>query len=220
MSFAYLVPNWFFGLDIIMELLFFLVTIAIAISALKIYNLTKQENIRKFSIGFILISLSYLVWAGLNAITIPNAASHLPQISIQQISFISFIVNYSQMMLFIAGLVMLAYTTFNINKGGVFYLLLGLSLMILVVSVEKVITFRIVSVFLLSFIAYHYLLEYKENSNKNTFLVLTGFSLLLISNLELLLTPVFSLSYVVSHLIELVAYSLFLITLIRTLRKS
>ena len=220
MSFAYLVPNWFFGLDVVMELLFFLVTIAIAISALKIYNLTKQDNIRKFSIGFILISLSYLVWAGLNAITIPDAASYVSQLTMSQISMISFLVIHAQMMFFIAGLVMLAYTTFNINKGGIFYLLLGLSLLVLVVSIEKIITFRIVSVFLLSFIAYHYLLEYKENSNKNTLLVLTGFSLLLISNLELLSTPIFPLSYVVSHLIELVAYTLFLTTLIRTLRKS
>lgn len=220
MPHAYLIPNWFFGIDITMELLFFLVTIAIAISALKVYNLTRLENIRKFSIGFILISLSYLIWAGLNAITIPDAATHITQISVQQISMISFFVVYSQMMFFIAGLVMLAYATFNVNKGGIFYLLLGLSLLVLVVSVETVITFRIVSVFILSFITYHYLLEYQENSNKNTLLVLTGFSLLLISNLSLLSTPIFELSYVVSHLIELVAYALFLITLIRTLRKS
>jgi len=46
MNEMYLVPNWFFGLDIGMELLFAVITILIAVIAFKIYSMTQDRKVK------------------------------------------------------------------------------------------------------------------------------------------------------------------------------
>ncbi|MBI3334551.1 hypothetical protein HYZ97_03630 [Candidatus Pacearchaeota archaeon] len=214
----YLVPSWFFGIDSTIEALFSLITLAIAIAAFKIYALTKEQTIRRFGVGFLFIALSYVFWAGMNAVTVPGLKEQFPTVSIYQLSAASVLGFYAYMLLFITGLVLLAHTTFNTQRGAIFYLMLGPSLMVLLVSVNQIVTMRLLAIFLLSFIAFHYLTEYYRKSNRKTLLVFIGFVLLIISNIGFAFSPADSWAYVLGHIIEIGAYSLFLATLVRTLR--
>lgn len=221
MALNYLVPSWFFRVDSVMEIIFALCTLVIALTAFKIYFLTKEKNIKGFAIGFLLLSLSYALWAAITAITIPQVREAVSEtvtgVSDFQISLISALGINAYMMLFLAGLVILAYNTFNVKKAGIYYLILGPTLVAIVISIEKFITLRIMAVFFLSFIAYYYLQVYHVKQNRKSLGAFLGFTLLLIANLLYLFAPLNELSYVISHGIELSAYVLLLIVLLRAL---
>ena len=69
----YLIPEWFLNFSVIMEILFSLVTLAVAVSGIAIYRISKEKSLRRFSLGFLMISISYAAWAALNS----NIASKL-----------------------------------------------------------------------------------------------------------------------------------------------
>jgi len=220
MVFAYIVPPWFFRIDSLFEIIFSISTLIIALTAFKIYSLSKEKNILKFGIGFLLLAMSYAIWATLNAITIPQLQEKITGVEIAQLLTLSLLGTNIYMMLFMAGLVTLAYATFNIHKGGIYYLLLGPTLTVIAVSLEKLITFRIIAIFFLSFIAYHYIDSYSIKQNNKTLGALISFSLLFIANFIYLFAPLNSLSYVISHGIELLAYIGLMAVLLRTLQHS
>lgn len=214
----YIVPNWFFGIDSTIEAIFSLIILIISLASFKIYSITKEPSIKRFGTGFLLLALSYILWAGINAITVPGLTEQISSVSANQLSVLGLLISYSYMLLFISGLVLLAYNTFNSQKTEIFYLILCPSLMVVLTSIEKVITTRILAIFFLSFIAYHYMTEYYRKGNRKTLLVFIGFLLLMLSNIGFIFSPSSSLAYVIGHLIEAGAYSLFLATLLRTLQ--
>ncbi|MEK6825186.1 MAG: hypothetical protein AABY00_00190 [Nanoarchaeota archaeon] len=220
MTYYYLIPNWFLGFDGALELVFGVITLIIACMALRIYQITREKNIRHFSIAFFLISLSYLAWATINLSVVSKLAEGVSVLSLESISQIWRRGLYGYMALFTAGLSTLVYATLNIKRSDIYYLILGLPLIAIAGSAQKVILFRLVAVFLLSFIVHHYLEEYLQKRNPKTLSVTVAFILLLISNIGLIFSAFYTSTYVISHLIELGAYTLFTISLLRTLKKN
>ena len=202
-----------------MEILFGIITLFIALVAFSCYNTIKENSIRRFGTGFLLISLSYLIWALINMILLKNTGTGYMILISEGLPFTYISSIYLHMFLFTAGLITLAYTNFKIEKGEVYYLLLGLGLLVIASSFNKLLTFRILSVFLLIFITYTYFIEWTKNKNKKTLIILTSFALLLLSNIDLIFSNAFYLSFVINHIIELCAYGIMLIGLIRTLKK-
>jgi len=221
MNEMYLVPSWFFGLDIGMELLFAVITILISVIAFKIYSMTQDRKVKLFGLAFLLIGLSYIVWAGINLWFTQVMGDEIRELSIQSITTIGLLGFYSYIVLYISGLINLVSTTCESYKGRAYYLLFGLSLLVVVSSLNKLITFRIVSAFLLFFVAYHYFDECIMNKNKNrkANYIMLAVSLLLISNIVFIFDYYSYYSYVVGHLIELFAYLLMLISLIKSVKK-
>jgi uncharacterized protein involved in response to NO len=178
----YLIPNWFFGFDIGMEMLFAVVTILVSIIAFRIYSMTEDRKVKLFGLAFLFIGLSYIAWAGINLWFTQLIGDETRELSIESIATIGVIGLYSYIILFISGLINLVSTTCESYKGRAYYLLFGLSLLVIVSSINKLITFRIVSAFLLFFVAYHYFEEYLKNKNKKTLYVMLAITLLFISN--------------------------------------
>jgi hypothetical protein len=216
MSHIYLIPDWFFGIDIALEILFGIITLAVAFYSLKLYKISQEKSLRDFGFGFILISLSYILWAVLNAFVVSKAAGGLREISFENIAIIGAVGIYAHMLLLTAGFITLAYTTFRTKNSRVYYLLLGLGLLVIASSLNKIETFRILSVFVLSFIAYHYLIEWREHKGKNLFCSLAAFSLLLLSNFDFVFSQNYYQAYVIGHILEFGAYALMLRNLIKS----
>ncbi|MEK6926967.1 MAG: hypothetical protein AABX11_00895 [Nanoarchaeota archaeon] len=216
----YLIPEWFFGLDLGMEFLTAIITIAIAISAIKIYKMTGDAPIKRFGLGFLMIGISFTIWAFAELFLIKSLDNGFRGIILERLQDFQILGIYAHIIFFIAGLVTLTYATFKINKDGVYYLLLGLSLLVMAVSLNKMITMNILSVFLLSFIAYHYFTEWRANRNKNTCKIFVAFLLLVFSNLSLIFSDYSMYTYVISHSLEVIAYLIMLQTLICTLKHN
>lgn len=62
-------------------------------------------------------------------------------------------------------------------------------------------------------------MDWIKNKNKKTLIILASFNLLLLSNLDLIFSQQFYLSYVISHILELCAYAIMLFGLVKTLKK-
>lgn len=214
----YLIPEWFLDFSVLMEILFSLVTLAVAISGIAIYRISKEKSLRRFSLGFLMISVSYAAWAALNGSIASKLDEGMLVLSLTNPSAIQIAGVYAYVIFFIAGLVTLAYTTIKIDRPGVYYLLLGLAMTAVVASVSKFVTFRIVSLFLLTFIAYHYFNERYINENTKTSWVFLAFFLLVISNISFIFTAN-ATTYVIGHILELGAYSILLVNLLKTLRR-
>lgn len=219
MDYTYIIPNWFFGFDIGMELLFSLITFLVAIVAFRIGQVTNERKIKLFGSAFLLIALSYLIWAGINYWFVNLSAGGYREVSIQSVAIIGVLSLYAYMILFASGLVTLSYLVCDSKKGKVYYLIFGLSLLVIFVSISKLVSFRILSLFLISVITYHYFEDYIEFKNKKSYLILLAFCLLFISSLVFIFSSVYYQAYVVGHVLELVAYVLILINLKKSVKR-
>jgi len=168
-----------------------------------------------FSIGFLLISLSYLVWAIINVLALSSLQQLPAELSLQKAFALGVLGIFLHMALYSIGLITLTYATITKRNPKIYYLLLGLGLTAIVASANKIITFRIVSVFLLSAIVYHFFVKWKENGNRNLFYSFIAFSLLLLSNLEFALATNSYMAYTVGHFLELAAYLIILRNLVK-----
>ena len=214
----YLVPHWFFGIDAAIEIVYALLALSIAYLAYKAYRVAEEPSLKYWAIGFASIGLSYLVWAGTNLLIVDSIRHSIrdvaPTICMGCLRSFSFSGLYGYAALFTIGLASLVYATLNIRKLGVYYLLLGLSLTVLAVSVQKFATSKIVAFFFLTFMLYNYATRYNTLKRPGKY-ALAGFVLLLLSTIDFMFSPSHYLAYVAGHVLELGAYVLFVISLKR-----
>jgi hypothetical protein len=220
MHYSYLIPDWFFGFDIGMEILFSIVTFAIAIYSWKIYNLTKERKIKLFGIAFALIGFSYLIWAFANIWFVSVVSDGIKSVNLENFIFLDTFAAYSFMILFTLGLVFIVYISCDLKEVKSFSLILGLSLMVIGASHYKLVTFRILSVFLLLFIVMRYLNEYAQKKTKNSLAVLVAFTFLLIGSVDFMFSSSYYQTYVAGHFLELSAYLILLVVLIISVKQK
>ncbi|MEK6889079.1 MAG: hypothetical protein AABW80_03140 [Nanoarchaeota archaeon] len=220
MAYAYIIPEWFFGLDITLEIIFGLITLLVSIFAFNIYKTSKERSIGLLSLSFLFISLSYLTWAFVNLVIAPTLVDKLRIITLGTVPKAFILAIYTHYGLFILGLVTLAYTTFQVKKIRIYYVLSIISILVVVVSVNKLITSRIVSAFLLFFITYHYFKEWRNKRNKRALWIFGSFFLLTLGSIDFIFSANFYATYVIGHILEFGAYSLILGGLIHLLRKT
>jgi hypothetical protein len=166
MGYTYSVPQWFFGFDIAMELLFAIIALILSAFAYKVYKASEHKEVKLFSISFLLISLSYFVWAWTNSFLLEHLSNEVLEISLKNLLSIDYILSLTHMGLFIAGLITLAYATLEIETARGYYLLLGIGLIGLVSSSLPWVTYQIISIFILSGIVYHYAADHLCYKNK------------------------------------------------------
>lgn len=215
MAIYYIVPKWFFGVDIALEMLFLIATLAVGIASYKIYRISREKSMHSFSISFFFIAASYLAWMIINIIALSSFQKFPHIFTLQEIFLIGAIGLYAHILLFSVGLITLTYATLPKKDSRVYYLLLGLGLSAIVASTNKIITFRVISVFLLSSIVYHFFMQWREHRSKNLFYSFAAFTILLASNLEFAFSTNYYLAYVVGHILELAAYIIILRNLIK-----
>ncbi len=235
MSYFYIVPEGFLKFSIAMQILFALVSFLVAYFSFKIYNLSRQREIKLFGISFLLISCSYILWAIIHLSIVSDSLIKLVKLTTPNLARLGLIAVSLHVTLFIIGLLTLAYINLKIKRGKVFYLITGLSMITLIapliivktiyepVEFQSLMTIligsRILSIFLLTFIIFNYFEEYIKNKNKKTLMVWIAFSLLLLSNTDFILSLAYYQAYIMGNILEFMAYVFILISLILTIRK-
>lgn len=217
MATLYLIPSWFYGYDIFFEIIFGLVTLFVAWNAFKIYKVSEEKNTRNLGLGFLLVSLSYFIWACINLFIVSDIGGERV-LSLSNILVLSTFSIYAQIFLFIAGLALIASLTLKTNNMKSFELMLVLSFSAIVMSLNKfAATYTIAAIFLL-FISAHYISEYSRRKNKITGSIAIAFSLMFLGTVEFLFAGRMYITYVISHMIILVAYMIILAALVTILK--
>ena len=216
----YLIPAWFFGYDIVLELLFVVVTALVAFFSIKVYRISQERDFKLLGYSFISISISYFLLATLNLLAASSQiTSEIITITLRNIIIPSSIWIYAYIFFFIGGLSLLAYLTFNIRNQRLFALIASMSLIVVIFSERTGVAFNFVAAVLLFYVFLHYLDRFKKSNDKKLLFVMLAFLLLFFARISFAFSYFNPLPYVADHLIELIAYFLILVSLIRVVRK-
>jgi len=218
MAYLFLVPEWFINFRIIIELLFFIVAGLVSLYSFKIYNLSYQRKSKIFGIGFLLISISYLIRAIITIFLFTRLEEGVRGVALENLTVIGTLGVYIHMILFTLGLITILYTTFKTKCWQVYSLIAIIDLLLLKLSANKTISFYAFSAILIFYICIHYTKEYIKYKNGKTALIFIAFILLLLSTIKPILSNTYN-TYVISDIMELGAYLLISVSLFLTFKK-
>jgi len=215
-------PDWFFELNLIFELIFIVFTAYIAYYAFKIYKLSNQKESRDFGFGFSFLSLSYILLISMNSLFLSFLSGNLRVMELDDIMGLRNLMIASYLLFLILGFITIFYTTLKSKSPRIYSMLAILCLAAVYFSCNRALIVYILSSLLLLFISYNYIEEYRKNKNKNTLLVGLGMIFLLVSNVLMGFVGNYALSgfYVLSRIFEIAAYSLIMLSLITILKNG
>ena len=214
MSNVFICPDWFFGYDIALELIFAVVTLMVSFYAWKIFKVTEERNIRLFSLAFLFISLSYIAQSALNIIILTQLEEEFcGLINLQSIYLLNLFGLYIHAILFLIGLLLLTYIALKIYSLQTFVLLFILVFASLYFSPQKAFMLYILSTTLLGFISYYYIANYWSNKKATTLLVAVAMLILFVGYLHFVFAIDNEIYFVMGHVFELIAYVLVLANL-------
>jgi len=208
-------PQWFYGYDVALELIFAIVTLLVSYFAWKIFKITGERNIRLFSLAFLFVSLSYIVQSILNFVIMDRLDDGISTfINLQSVYLLNLFGIYIHSILFLIGMLLLAYVALKIYSFKTFALLFILIFTSLYFTTYKTLMLYILSTVLLGFIVYYYLNNYWENRKPTTLLVLISMISLFVAYLFFIRAMDENMPYyIIGHLLELTAYLLVFVTL-------
>ncbi len=212
MSFTYLAPEWFFGYDVILELLFAIVTLMVSLFAFRMYKATDQDQIRLFGISFSFISVSYFIQSVFNYLMISKANENICNaFKIRSIVLFDTAGLHTHILFMTAGLILLVYMAFKIDDIRVLWLMVLLTLLGIFLNQDIQYMFFLFSTIYLIYLSWHFIKNYLRNRQSKTLLVAIAFVFLLFGMFHFLFSVDHRLFYVVGHLLELVAYLMLLL---------
>ncbi|PIN87311.1 hypothetical protein COV19_00305 [Candidatus Woesearchaeota archaeon CG10_big_fil_rev_8_21_14_0_10_44_13] len=216
----YLIPQWFFGYDVLLELLFAFVTLLVAIYAFKVYKLSGENQPLLFGVSFIFISASYMAQSFLNFMIVSELNRDICNaMKLANIDTLNALGIYFHTFFFISGLLFLVYMTLKTKCAKTFSLMFILAYALLWFASNTFYTFYFLSSVLLTYILIHYLVAFVRKKQKRTLLVLVAFAFLLFGSIHFIFSINHSLFYALGHMLGLVAYILILINLIIVINK-
>jgi hypothetical protein len=213
----YFVPEWFYNIDIILSILFVVITGLVAAHSFKVYQLSKEKTFKLFGISFIFLSLSYLLRMLLN-IYLTSFADNTPGILRLLFGMTPYgeIIIYTYVLLFILGYLTLAYTTLKIKSTSAYFMLAALSIISIIASDDKSLVFYLIASIFLLFLTVHYFkLARQDKKSKGVRVIFASFLLLLISNIWFMFIGNYNFyyGYIISEIGEILAYSLIAVTM-------
>lgn len=211
MSFSIFSPHWFFGYDIVLEILFAIICLMISLYAFKIYKKTDELKLKLFGLAFLFISLSYIIQSIFSFLIISKTDITLCSIiNIKSIHLFNLLGMYTHIILMTAGLVTLAYTTFQINKRRLLVLLLVISILGIFMSKNSIDIFFLFTTIYLIILAYHFIKNHFEKKNEHSLIIASAFICLFLAYINYIISLAYPFFYVFGHLLELIAYVLIL----------
>jgi hypothetical protein len=219
MAYMFVTPEWFFVYGIILEIFFAVITFFVSMYAYKIYKLTEERQLKIFSIAFLFIAVAYVVQAIMNILIYAKLDDDVANIvKLQAVYLFTLLGTYMHALLFITGLIILAYFTLKIKSVRTLILLIVLAILGVIFSTNKVFTFYVLASVLLLFTVIYYFNNYINNKKTNTLLVLIAMIFLFFATLHFMFAIQHEIYYVLGHILEFIGYLLILIDLILILQ--
>lgn len=198
-------PAWLFGYDVVFKLVFALITAAVSYFAFRVYFISGQTKPRLFGIAFSLLSVSYLlqsIFAFYSFCNLHNFVS------------LNFLGVYFHLIFFIWGVVTLVYTVLDIDRPGLYLLLLLITLSSFIFSGSSIYLAYVLLSIMLLYIFIDYFSGCLRRKGFRKFLVPFAFGLLFLGHVHFILSIDNGVFYALGNLIELAAYVLILINLV------
>lgn len=216
----YLSPDWFFGYDIVLEILFAIVTFIVSLLAFKVYKSTSQKQAFYLGWSFMLISISNIFQSIINFLIITKLNENIcGVIRIQSVEAFNAAGMIIHMFFMIAGLSVLAFMTLRLEDYRGLVLIAGLALIAVFLSANPLYMFYAVSSLLLVIISWYFIRNFLRNKQTKTLLIAIAFLFLLFGSVHFLFSVNHALFYAIGHFLELIAYSLVLSNFFMVLKR-
>lgn len=214
------VSGWFFGYDALFEFAFALITLAVCLYSFKIYKISDKKSSKIFGVAFLLISISYFIQSFINAsIFFELNEGFLSFIEFQNLITMNDFSLFAHMVLFSFGLITIIYMILKGKNKLLYSISLVVTFLFIILSADKISFFYILSSLLLVFILTHYISNYIKNKDSKSFMVMVAFVFLLIGHIQFIFISKNVLYYILGHFLELAAYLLILINLLRVVKR-
>ncbi len=214
MVLAHMSPEWFYGFDAALELLFAITCTMVVLFSYQIYTKTGVRTIKYFGLSFLMITISYLIQSFFNYKIITEfAQNNHPAITIHSIGLFQTAGILAHMLFMTTGLSILLYTTLKDKRQITLWLILTISLSTVIFSTNNLMMFYIIATIFLTFISWNYIMNYLHNRKPRTLLVALAFLFLLFGNFHFLISVNHQLFYPIGHILELFAYIFILLNL-------
>ncbi len=217
-----IVPNWFRGVDQAFDIFSVIVSLLIFLYAFRAYKLTGQKKHLVFSIAFLLIGMSFIfkiadVLGFYPAVK--NTASEISfLLSVNRMINLHLLFVHIQRFFILLAFSMLFFLTRKIKNKEIIFLFI-----LLIFSISFFITSYFLFHLMLSIVTFllvlHYYSNYKKLKTKSSFICNLGFVFIFLSHLMYLFILLHSYFYIFAEIVQLVAFSLLLYTLILVRRK-
>lgn len=204
-----------FDYEVVFDLLFAIITLFVSINAFKIYKLSDNKNSLYFGIGFLSLSVSYVIESIINFLIISRVNENIcTALKLNSVGQFNLLGMYVHMFFFLLAMIILTYMTMKDKDIKTFFLLLLITVISLIFSTNKIILFYLIASLFLVYLVIHYYRNYLKHKMKKTLLVLFAFVFLLFSHIHFLFSVNHALLYSIGHFFELFAYLFILINLL------
>ncbi|MBI5797878.1 hypothetical protein HZA98_03160 [Candidatus Woesearchaeota archaeon] len=196
-------PYWFRGADVFFGLIYILVTLMIAALSYKAYKLTEEKKYSYFSIAFLFLGISYLIYSVTNGILITHVSGMLNNV----LNSFDYAFLIYMFLTFVAYIILLI-ITLKIEQKKVMLLLFALAFLFMLFSYQHYLKFHLVSFIFLFFLTHQFYTNYLEKKNRNAKLVFTAFYLLTCAQIFFIAITYSLLFYVLAASLQLVGFML------------
>lgn len=169
-------PGWFYGLEIIFELVCGLITFLISMLSYRCYRFMRQKRYYYLFASFLLVSFAFALRA--MGYFLVRLGYYDRIISILDMFDVIFL---GQMTLMLLAFAMLFLVSTKVRSRRVIAFVMGLMMLFIVFSYQYVIKFHMVLLLLLFFLTVSFYLNYRKRRNVNSALVFSGFYLLMLA---------------------------------------
>ncbi|MFA6461553.1 MAG: hypothetical protein WCV90_04745 [Candidatus Woesearchaeota archaeon] len=194
--------------DVVLELLFGIISLVLSLFAFRVYKRTSQRQTKLFGIAFMFMSLSYFTQSLFNFLIISTAKGAVCKAAYVPIfNWYNFLGVYTHIILMTIGLVVLTYMTLKVQKPMLLWMMLLISLTALFFSEEHFFTvFLILSTIYFIFISIHFVNNYRKNRDRKSLVIALAFLFLLFGSINFIFCDQAELFYLIAHLLALIAY--------------
>jgi hypothetical protein len=220
MGILYKIPSWFLGYSVLFQLVFAIVSVLVAVYAYKIYKVSEEKNIKFFGYAFLLISLSYILWPVINTLAAFPISRNIVAVFLENNELSDAVAIYSHIVLFLAGLVTLVYSTLEKKNFRIYILLSVLLISIVLIALGKANLIYLLFSILIFLTLFHYVRIYIKEKNSKVLLIMIAFAFLFLGTVSLIFSNILDLFYVSGHFFILTAYVLILTRLVINYRKQ
>ncbi len=220
-------PNWFYGSDLIIDLVSSLVLFMIALTTWKYYRLAKNKNYFYFSMSFLFIGFSFLakIMTNFNIYYdfVRDASPIVVNTAVSAVGGTGIFYYFGFLfyrMLMLLGLYLL-YVLYQENESRSSVFLFAFFILIVSYFSKTVYSlFHLTAFMFLVFLSRYYFLKSFENNNKNTFLVGLSFAVIAVSQAAFVFMWLSHTLYAVAEIVQLVGYIILLFTFVRVLKNG
>ncbi len=220
-------PSWFAGVDIALEMVSVIVSFLLFFLAYKLFTISNEKSFRRFSYGFLSISISYVIKILSDLYLYINlGSSSRPWINVilyrlSTIEFINIFGNIVHRFLLLLGFLILLVVYLRIKDKRVIFLLTYFVFIISAFSAWSFLLFQTTMAMVAGTVGMHVLMKYIERRKKAMLRSTVAFGFIFLAQACFMFTFFFERQmFVIGHIFQAFGFLVLLLTYVMILVKK